>query len=59
MCFIKTKIIIKLSSTLIDFPLNELNLEKYILDKSKNRPIYDLVSVSNHFGSMGGGTILI
>jgi len=42
-------------STAIDFPLEGLNLSKYILEKSDEPAIYDLEGVVNHFGGTGGG----
>eukprot|EP01022_Parablepharisma_sp_SALTPOND_P022621 TRINITY_DN460_c0_g1_i1.p1 TRINITY_DN460_c0_g1~~TRINITY_DN460_c0_g1_i1.p1 ORF type:complete len:1219 (+),score=142.94 TRINITY_DN460_c0_g1_i1:187-3843(+) len=41
-------------NTLVDFPLEGLNLEKYIKG-SGPEPIYDLYAVSNHYGSTGFG----
>ncbi|KAL4464783.1 hypothetical protein ABPG74_011344 [Tetrahymena malaccensis] len=43
----------------INFPINGLNLSKYVLShqyKQTNEPLlYDLFAVSNHYGSMSGG----
>ncbi|KAL4508044.1 hypothetical protein ABPG72_021417 [Tetrahymena utriculariae] len=43
----------------ISFPINGLNLSKYVLSnqyKQTNEPLlYDLFAVSNHYGSMSGG----
>ena len=41
-------------NTLISFPLQNLDLSTYILDKKCNA-IYDLYAVSNHYGSLEGG----
>jgi len=44
--------------TKIDFPLENLDLTPYILDKRRldqSPPIYDLYAVSNHSGSLHGG----
>lgn len=41
----------------IDFPFENLDMTDYVIG-SKDRQekyIYDLVSVSNHYGSLGGG----
>lgn len=42
-------------STLVTFPLNDLNLSNYISGEADINPVYDLIAVSNHFGGMGGG----
>ena len=41
-------------NSLISFPLQNLDLSNYILDKTCNA-IYDLYAVSNHYGSLEGG----
>tara|TARA_B110001452_G_scaffold260041_1_gene257120 strand:+ start:70 stop:1050 length:981 start_codon:yes stop_codon:yes gene_type:complete len=44
--------------TPVDFPLEGLDLGPYIMaprDPRSPPPVYDLVAVSNHFGSTGGG----
>ena len=43
--------------TLIDFPLNTLDMTPYVLPNASSgpAPIYDLYAVVNHFGGMGGG----
>ena len=44
--------------TAVDFPLEGLDLAPYIKappDPGAPPPVYDLVAVSNHFGSTGGG----
>ena len=38
----------------IDYPVEGLNLNKYVISNSTNQ-IYDLFAVSNHYGGMGGG----
>lgn len=38
----------------VDFPLNELNMYQYTLDKPKSSH-YHLYAVSNHYGTMEGG----
>ncbi len=40
---------------LIDFPLENLNLSKYVIGYNKNSFIYDLYGVCNHSGSVMGG----
>jgi len=44
-------------STLVDFPLTNLDMTAYVLPHAPRRvpPVYDLYAVVNHFGSMGGG----
>eukprot|EP01132_Coremiostelium_polycephalum_P003176 gene3176-3975_t len=39
----------------IDFPLDNLDLSKWVLNKSGVPPIYQLYAVSNHMGNMGTG----
>jgi len=39
----------------VDFPLNNLNLSKYVIGYNKERYIYDLYGVCNHSGSSLGG----
>eukprot|EP00184_Porphyridium_aerugineum_P008474 CAMPEP_0184692250 /NCGR_PEP_ID=MMETSP0313-20130426/804_1 /TAXON_ID=2792 /ORGANISM="Porphyridium aerugineum, Strain SAG 1380-2" /LENGTH=1268 /DNA_ID=CAMNT_0027150069 /DNA_START=258 /DNA_END=4064 /DNA_ORIENTATION=- len=46
--------------TLVDFPLEHLDISKYVGSLGHDGcvpcpPIYDLFAVSNHFGSLGGG----
>jgi len=42
--------------TLIDFPLNGLDLRDTVMNWSKDEaPIYDCYAVSNHYGGLGGG----
>ena len=36
----------------IDFPINELNLNKYCIGYKKNKNIYDLIGISNHIGNL-------
>jgi ubiquitin C-terminal hydrolase len=40
---------------LVDFPLEELNLSKYVIGYNKDNYIYDLYGVCNHSGSAQGG----
>lgn len=39
----------------VDFPLNDLNLSKYVIGYDKNSYVYDLYGVCNHSGSSLGG----
>jgi ubiquitin carboxyl-terminal hydrolase 2/21 len=45
----------KKNQILVDFPLNELNLSKYVIGYNKDSYIYDLYGVCNHSGSVLGG----
>jgi ubiquitin carboxyl-terminal hydrolase 4/11/15 len=40
--------------TFVEFPLNDLDLSDYVLQKDK-KLIYDCFAVSNHMGGAGGG----
>eukprot|EP01016_Furgasonia_blochmanni_P046389 TRINITY_DN6677_c0_g1_i3.p2 TRINITY_DN6677_c0_g1~~TRINITY_DN6677_c0_g1_i3.p2 ORF type:complete len:184 (+),score=34.77 TRINITY_DN6677_c0_g1_i3:67-618(+) len=42
-------------STFIDFPIEGLDLARYVLQKSEQPVVYDLFAVSNHYGGLGGG----
>lgn len=43
-------------STFVDYPVNELDMTPFCVNKkNKEQLIYDLIGVSNHFGSLGGG----
>lgn len=39
----------------VDFPLHNLNMNKFMAIKDGNNYIYDLFSVSQHYGDRGGG----
>lgn len=39
----------------VDFPIEGLNLNDYVLGKKDQNMIYDLYAVSNHFGGLSGG----
>mmetsp|Transcript_38971 Transcript_38971/g.34656 ORF Transcript_38971/g.34656 Transcript_38971/m.34656 type:complete len:129 (-) Transcript_38971:107-493(-) len=39
----------------IDFPIEGLDISKYILGKDNEGAVYDLFAISNHYGGMGGG----
>jgi len=45
----------KKNQILIDFPINNLNLSKYVIGYNKTNNIYDLYGISNHSGSSLGG----
>lgn len=40
---------------LIDFPINDLDLSKYVVGYKKNNYVYDLFGVCNHSGNVHGG----
>ena len=40
---------------MVDFPLENLDLSKYVIGYNKNSYIYDLYGVCNHSGSVMGG----
>lgn len=41
--------------TIVDIPLNNLNLSKYIIGYNKGNCLYDLYAICNHSGSSQGG----
>ena len=42
--------------TLVDFPLQDLDMSSYLINKSSTTSTkYNLIAVSNHYGSLGGG----
>jgi ubiquitin C-terminal hydrolase len=43
------------NQVMIDFPLENLNLSKYVIGYEKNKYVYDLYGVCNHSGSVMGG----
>ncbi len=44
------------NSDLIDFPITDFDLSKYVLDaETGNNCVYDLYAISNHMGSLYGG----
>jgi len=45
----------KKNQIMVDFPLEGLNLSKYIIGYNKDKYIYDLYGVCNHSGSVMGG----
>ena len=40
---------------LVDFPVENLNMKRHVVNPDDKSVIYDLYGVSNHYGSMGGG----
>jgi len=40
---------------LVDFPINNLDLSKYVIGYNKESYVYDLYGVCNHSGSVSGG----
>ena len=53
--FNTTTTIMKKNQVMIDFPLENLDLSKYIIGYDKSSYIYDLYGVCNHSGSLLGG----
>jgi ubiquitin C-terminal hydrolase len=45
----------KKNQKLVDFPLENLNLSKYVVGYNKDKYIYDLYGICNHSGSVYGG----
>ena len=43
------------NDSFVDFPLENLNMEKYICGPGKQYFKYDLFAVSQHYGGMSGG----
>ena len=43
------------NNTYVTYPLNNLDLSKYIVGPEKNKGIYDLYGIIQHFGSLNGG----
>lgn len=41
--------------TLVDFPLTDLDMAPYMINKNIGESRYNLIGVSNHYGSLGGG----
>lgn len=37
------------------FPLEQLDLSRYVLHQQEQPPLYDCYAVSNHYGGLGGG----
>ena len=43
------------NNSFVEFPIENLNMEKYICGPDKEYSKYDLFAVSQHYGGMGGG----
>ena len=43
------------NNSLVEFPIENLNMGKYICGPDKKFAKYDLFAISQHYGSMGGG----
>ncbi|KAG9454564.1 hypothetical protein H6P81_007468 [Aristolochia fimbriata] len=41
--------------TLVNFPIHNLDLSKYVKQKEAESHVYELYAVSNHYGGLGGG----
>lgn len=39
----------------VDFPINALNLDPYVINPDAKGEVYDLYGISNHLGGLGGG----
>ena len=37
------------------FPVQNLDMTPYVINSAHGQAVYDLLSVSNHYGGMGGG----
>lgn len=41
--------------THVEFPISDLCMDDYIINRNHERAVYDLIAVANHYGGMGGG----
>ncbi|CAG0901388.1 unnamed protein product [Darwinula stevensoni] len=41
--------------TLVEFPINGLDMSHYVIDPEHPQAIYDLIGVCDHYGHLGGG----
>ncbi|CAH2035036.1 unnamed protein product [Thlaspi arvense] len=41
--------------TFVDFPIHDLDLSKYVMNKDGQSYLYELYAISNHYGGLGGG----
>ncbi|KAG7552658.1 Peptidase C19 ubiquitin carboxyl-terminal hydrolase [Arabidopsis thaliana x Arabidopsis arenosa] len=48
--YLKNKI-----DTFVNFPIQDLDLSKYVKNKNGQSYLYELYAVSNHYGGLGGG----
>lgn len=39
----------------VDFPVSNLRMHDYVINKKHGPAVYDLIAVANHYGGMGGG----
>lgn len=46
---------VRKNQVLVDFPLENLDLSKYVIGYNKTKYIYDLYGICNHNGSVFGG----
>uniref|UniRef100_A0A8C5LBD7 Ubiquitin carboxyl-terminal hydrolase 15 n=1 Tax=Jaculus jaculus TaxID=51337 RepID=A0A8C5LBD7_JACJA len=49
-CYMRDKL-----DTLVDFPVNDLDMSEFLINPNEGPCLYNLVPVSNHYGGMGGG----
>ncbi|XWS50184.1 hypothetical protein CRYUN_Cryun12cG0067200 [Craigia yunnanensis] len=48
--YLKNKI-----DTYVNFPIHNLDLSKYVMNKDGQSYVYELYAISNHYGGLGGG----
>ncbi|XVF53187.1 hypothetical protein PTKIN_Ptkin05aG0080200 [Pterospermum kingtungense] len=48
--YLKNKI-----DTFVNFPIHNLDLSKYVMNKDGQSYLYELYAISNHYGGLGGG----
>ncbi|KAK8512013.1 hypothetical protein V6N12_074697 [Hibiscus sabdariffa] len=48
--YLKNKI-----GTFVNFPIHNLDLSKYVMNKDGQSYVYELYAISNHYGELGGG----
>ncbi|XP_022735791.1 ubiquitin carboxyl-terminal hydrolase 9-like [Durio zibethinus] len=48
--YLKNKI-----DTFVNFPIHNLDLSKYVMNKDGQSYVYELYAISNHYGGLGGG----
>ncbi|KAL3227405.1 hypothetical protein MRX96_048735, partial [Rhipicephalus microplus] len=41
--------------THVDFPVTDLCMDDYIINRKHERAVYDLIAVANHYGGLGAG----
>lgn len=41
--------------TLVTFPIHNLDLSQYVMNKDGKPHLYELYAISNHYGGLGGG----